>query len=50
MPGSQDVILFVAEEGKEVVASRSGVLPVSGLAVEEVAVVMISKGARILKI
>jgi hypothetical protein len=47
--GSQDEIILPAEEGRQSKGSRSGV-PVKGLAVEEVAVDMMDKGARILNI
>lgn len=50
VPGSQDVILLLVEAGNDTKESSSGVVLVSGLAVEEVAVVMIDKGARILNI
>jgi len=50
VPGSQDVILLVAEEGNESIGSRSGVELVKGLAVEEVAPVMIDNGASMLNI
>ena len=48
VPGSQDVILVVAEEGGESVRSRSGVA--MGLAAELGALDMMDKGARILNI
>jgi len=48
--GSQDVILLATEEGRGSKGSRSGVLPVKGLAVEEVALVIMDRGARMLNI
>jgi hypothetical protein len=50
VPGSQDVILLVAEEGGESLRSRSGVVPAMGLADELGALVMMDRGARILNI
>jgi len=50
VPGSQDVILLVAEEGGESIRSRSGVVPVMGLADELVAFDIMDRGARILNI
>lgn len=47
--GSQDETLFLAEEGSEAKGSRSGV-PVKGLAVEEDALDMMDRGAKILNI
>lgn len=48
--GSQDVILLAVEEGKVSKGSHSGVLPIKGLAVEEVAPVIMDRGVRILNI
>ena len=50
MPGNQDVILLVAEEGGESIRSRSGVVPAMGLADEPVAFDIMDRGARILNI
>lgn len=48
--GSQDVILLAVEEGRESKGSLSGVPPVKGLAVEEVALDIMDRGARMLNI
>lgn len=50
VPGSQDVILLVAEEGGDSMRSRSGVVPAIGLADELGAPDMIDRGAKILNI
>lgn len=49
VPGSQAVILLGVDEGRESKGSRSGV-PVKGLAVEEVVLVIMDRGVRILNI
>lgn len=50
VPGGQDVILLVAEEGGESIRSRSGVVPAMGLADELVAFDIMDRGAKILNI
>ena len=50
VPGSQDVILLVAEEGGESIRSGSGVVPAMGLADELVGFDIMDRGARILNI